>query len=151
MSKEELKQKITEMLPDAVFDETSEFLNVIVEPSALSEFMKKIRYDAQCDFDYLFNLSCVDWKDHFMMVYHLFSKSLKHTLVVKSKISNREKPEIASICSIWQTAELQEREVFDLFGIHFTNHPDLRRLFMEEDWKGFPLRKDYVDENMIEL
>jgi NADH-quinone oxidoreductase subunit C len=151
MSNEEIKSRITELLPSAAFEESSEFLNVFIERTALLPLMKSLRSDPNTDFDYLFNLTCVDWKDHFMMVYHLFSKKLKHTLVIKAKIEDRENPEIESICSIWKTAELQEREVFDLFGVKFLNHPDLRKLFMEEDWKGFPLRKDYVDENMIEL
>lgn len=151
MSQEELKTKITELLPSAMFEESSEFLQLILDAPDLLPLMKQLRSDTQTDFDYLFNLTCVDWKDHMMMVYHLFSKTLKHTLVVKAKISDREHPEIESLSEIWKTAELQEREVFDLFGVTFLHHPDLRRLFMEEDWKGFPLRKDYTDENMIEL
>ena len=151
MSNEELKSGLLEILPSAAFEESSEFLNLLIDAPALLPLMKTLRTDPKMDFDYLFNLTCVDWKDHFMMVYHLFSKKLKHTLVIKAKISDRENPEIETVCKIWKTAELQEREVFDLFGVRFLNHPDLRKLFMEEDWKGFPLRKDYTDENMIEL
>ena len=86
-----------------------------------------------------------------MMVYHLLSKTHQHTIVLKAKISNRENAEIETVCNIWRTAELLEREVFDLFGVKFINHPDLRRLFLSDDWNGYPLRKDYVDENMISL
>lgn len=151
MSNEELKSGLLEILPSAAFEESSDFLNLLIDAPSLLSLMKTLRTDSKMDFDYLFNLTSVDWKDHFMMVYHLFSKQLKHTLVIKAKITDRENPEIESVCSIWKTAEMQEREVFDLFGIRFLNHPDLRKLFMEEDWKGFPLRKDYTDENMIEL
>lgn len=70
---------------------------------------------------------------------------------MKAKLENRENPEIESLSGIWKTADFHEREVFDLFGINFLHHPDLRRIFMDDNWKGFPLRKDYMDENMIEI
>jgi NADH:ubiquinone oxidoreductase subunit C len=64
---------------------------------------------------------------------------------LKTRISDREKPQIDSVVDLWKTADLNEREVYDLLGIKFTNHPDLRRLFLDATW-GFPLRKDYVDD-----
>ena len=86
------------------------------------------------------------------VVYHFNSTQLKHNVVIKAKINSREKPEIETISDIWRTAEFHEREVYDLFGIVFKNHPDLRRIFLEDDWEGYPLRKDYVDEvNIVEL
>jgi NADH:ubiquinone oxidoreductase subunit C len=86
------------------------------------------------------------------MVYHLESLSLNQILVVKAKINDRENPMIDSVCSIWKTAEFHEREAYDLFGVRFNNHPDLRRLFLTEEWVGWPLRKDYEDPiNMIKL
>jgi NADH:ubiquinone oxidoreductase subunit C len=99
-------------------------------------------------FDYLISLTAVDWKDHFMMVYHLNSTSFGQLLVVKTRIDNRDKPEVDSVSDIWKTAEYHEREVFDLFGISFRNHPDLRRLFLEDGY-GFPLRKDFSDESRM--
>ena len=86
-----------------------------------------------------------------MMVYFLNSKTHKHNIVVKAKITDTINPKIESVYDIWKTAELNEDEIFDLFGVTFLNHPNLRRLFMPEDWPGFPLRKNYVDDNMIEL
>jgi NADH:ubiquinone oxidoreductase subunit C len=86
-----------------------------------------------------------------MMVYFLNSTTHKHNIVIKGKITDTTNPSIETVCHIWKTAELLEREVFDLFGVNFKNHPDLRRLFLEEDWVGYPLRKNYVDEHMIEL
>jgi NADH:ubiquinone oxidoreductase subunit C len=85
------------------------------------------------------------------MVYHLSSTEHRHTIVVKAKL-NREDPHIETVSDIWRTAEFHEREVYDLFGIKFTGHPDLRRLIMPDDWKGWPLRKDYDDPiNMVKL
>jgi NADH:ubiquinone oxidoreductase subunit C len=85
------------------------------------------------------------------MVYHLSSTVHRHTLVVKIKLP-RENPVIPTVSDIWRTAEFHEREAYDLMGVVFTNHPDLRRLFMTDDWQGWPLRKDYEDPvNMIKL
>ena len=87
-----------------------------------------------------------------MMVYHLRSTSHGHEMVLKAKIEDRENPRVDTLCDIWRTAEWHEREVFDLFGVDFTDHPDLRRLLLSDDWEGYPLRKDYVDPtNMIGL
>lgn len=151
MTNEELKNSITQSLPAATYDEAGEFLNVIIASEDLLPLMKELRSKEELHFDYLFCLTCIDWKDHLMMVYHLTSKTHNHSIVVKAKISDTNHPAIETVCNIWKTAELLEREVFDLFGVKFTNHPDLRRLFLEEGWNGFPLRKNYVDENMIEL
>lgn len=151
MNKEELKTALTALLPEAAFDEAGEFLTVIVPKENLVSFMTSLRNNAEFDMDYLFCLTCIDWKDHFMMVYHLLSKTHRHEFVVKAKIADRVDPKIETVSGIWKTANFHEREVFDLFGVKFINHPDLRRIFLDEDWPGFPLRKDYVDENMIEI
>ncbi|MGP8215737.1 MAG: NADH-quinone oxidoreductase subunit C [Bacteroidia bacterium] len=151
MTKEELKYNITELMPSAAYDETGEFLNVIIASDQLLPFMELLRTKKEFDFDYLFCLTCIDWKDHLMMVYHLLSKTHNHCLVVQAKITDINNPQIESVNGTWKTAELHEDEVFDLFGVNFLNHPNLRRLFLEEDWKGYPLRKNYTDPNMIEL
>ncbi len=151
MNNEGLKYTVSSILPEASFNEEGEFLEVNITSEELLPLMNELRTNPALDFDYLFCLTCVDWKDHLMMVYHLLSKEHKHTLVVKAKITDTINPEIETVCKIWRTAEFHEREVFDLFGVKFINHPDLRRLFLEEDWVGYPLRKDYTDVNMIEI
>jgi NADH:ubiquinone oxidoreductase subunit C len=151
MTKEELKIKISTVLPEAIVDETGEWLNVQVEPSAFRTFMEQVRSDQELDLDYLFCLTCVDWKTHLTMVYHLSSSTIRHNIVVKVKL-DRTQPEVDTICDIWRTAELHEREVFEMFGVVFINHPDLRKLILPDDWNGYPLRKDYEDPiNMIKL
>jgi NADH:ubiquinone oxidoreductase subunit C len=86
------------------------------------------------------------------VVYHLESTTLTHQLVLKVRTDDRENGSVDTVCDIWRTAELHEREAYDLLGIRFNNHPDLRRFFLEEGWIGHPLRKDYVDEvNIVEL
>ena len=151
MTPEELKPKLSELLPTAVFEEGAEWLTVVVDLSGWKEFASQLRFSPDLAFDYLFCITCIDWKTHFTMVYHLTSTIYRHTVVVKSKLDHIN-PEIETVCDIWRTAEFHEREAYDLFGVKFNNHPDLRRLFMTDDWKGWPLRKDYEDPvNMIKL
>ena len=147
MTNEELKQFIFAHTPQATFEE-SQFLNAIIPSEKIHELAKHLRENPSADFDYLVCLSGVDWKDHFMVVYHLQSRKHKHVFVLKAKITDRVNPSVDTVSDIWRTAELHEREVFDLFGIKFNDHPDLRRLFLDDTW-GFPLRKDYVDDVTI--
>ena len=147
MTNEELKQFISQQIPEAVFEE-SQFLNAIVEGDKAFSVLKSLRENPETNFDYLFCQSGVDWKDFFYVVYHLTSKKHNHTVVVKAKVSDRVNPQIESVAGIWKTAEMNELEIFDLFGIKFKNHPNLRRLFLDDTW-GFPLRKDYTDETNI--
>ncbi|MGB5665783.1 MAG: NADH-quinone oxidoreductase subunit C [Maribacter sp.] len=131
-------------------EEGSQFLNVIVQPKHLHELMSQLKKNPETHFDYLFCLSGVDWGEELGVVYHLESTTHRHIIVVKVSTADRENPTLDSVYDIWATAEFHEREVFDFFGIIFTNHPNLKRLFLTEEWEGFPLRKDYVDEiNMV--
>jgi NADH:ubiquinone oxidoreductase subunit C len=151
MTNEELKTKISQLQPAVTYDESGQWLQVHVEPVHWPVLARQLRMCAELNFDYLFCLTCIDWKTHLTMVYHLTSTQFRHTVVVKSNL-NRQQPEIHTVSHIWRTAELHEREVFDLFGVKFINHPDLRRLLLTDDWEGFPLRKDYEDPvNMIKL
>ena len=131
-------------------EEGSEFLNVIVQPEQLHELMTQLKTNEQTQFDYLFCLTGMDWGEELGVVYHLESTVHRHIVEVKVKTVDRENPTFDSVWDIWRTAEFHEREVYDFFGIKFNNHPNLKRLFLTENWEGFPLRKDYVDEiNMI--
>jgi NADH:ubiquinone oxidoreductase subunit C len=151
MDNETLHIKITEMLPTAVIDASGEWLNVVVEPSAFLPFMQQLRQEGDLFFNYLFCLTCVDWKTHLTMVYHLSSTQYRHNMVVKV-VLDRNAAAVETVSTIWRTAEMLEREVFELFGVHFLHHPDLRKLILPDDWVGYPLRKDYEDPiNMIKL
>jgi len=151
MLNEDLKLKLTGILPLIGFEEGGEWLNMIVPPEELKAFVLQLRSDPDLMMDYLFCLTCVDWKTHFTMVYHFSSTRYRHNIVVKAKI-DRTNPEIETVSDIWRTAEMLEREVYDLFGVKFLHHPDLRRLIMPDDWEGWPLRKDFEDPvNMVRL
>jgi len=152
MTNEELKIKITELLPPATFEEGGEWITVNMEPQSWLSFARQLRSDDALYFDYLFCLTCIDWKTHLTMVYHLSSTRYRHNMVIKAKL-DRNKPEIETVSHIWRTAEFHEREVYEMFGVNFLNHPDLRLLILPDGWEGKnPLRKDFEDPiNMIRL
>ena len=152
MLKEELKTRISEQLPTAAYDESGEWLNINIEPKDWLSFAQQLRHDDSLFFDYLFCLTCIDWKTHLTMVYHLSSTKHRHNIVVKSKL-DRNNPEIESVSGIWKTADFHEREVYEMFGVNFLNHPDLRLLILPDGWEGKnPMRKDFEDPvNMIRL
>lgn len=151
MTTEELKIELLALNPSLTFEEGGEWLNVNVAADNWLPLAEALRYTDSTYFDYLFCLTCVDWKTHLTMVYHLTSTRYRHNIVVKVKL-DRTAPAIESVCRIWKTAEFHEREVFELFGVNFLNHPDLRKLILPDDWEGYPLRKDYEDPiNMIKL
>ena len=153
MTNEELQSTITSWMPDLEFsEEGTQYLNVIVSKDKLIALITKLKEDSSTHFDYMFCLTCVDWPEHFQMVYHLKSSDLDHMMVLKVNLDNKEAAEIETVCHLYATAEFHEREVYDLFGVRFLNHPDLRRLLLTDDWVGHPLRKDYVDEiNIVSL
>lgn len=152
MTKEELKIKLTESFPTATFDESGEWLNFIIVPSDLLSAAEILRSKIELSFDYLFCQTCVDWKTHLTMVYHLESTTHRHQVVMKAQL-DRNKPEIETVSHIWRAAEFNEREAYEMFGVNFLNHPDLRLLILPDGWEGkFPMRKDFEDPvNMIKL
>jgi NADH:ubiquinone oxidoreductase subunit C len=145
MDKLQLGEFIRSLTRDLDILEGKQFLEVTVPPAAIHDLLKQLREREESQFDFLFCLSGVDYGTDLGVVYHLRSTKFDHTVVLKTRTSNRENPVIDSVTDIWQTAEFHEREVYDLLGIQFKNHPDLRRLFLDNSW-GFPLRKDYVDD-----
>ena len=99
-------------------------------------------------FDRLGMVTAVDRQEWFTLVYRLGSRALSAAVFLKTKV-RRDDPHVESLVGVWPAANWQEREVFDLFGIVFDNHPDLRRILLPEDWVGHPLRKDYEDARII--
>lgn len=150
MVNEALKEFILQREPEAEAVVGPQFLLVTIPSEKAFSLLSELKSNPQTSFDYLFCLTGVDWPRHMEVVYHLKSTTLNHILVFKAKINTRENPEMETVCPLWQTAEFHEREVFDLYGIVFKNHPDLRRLLLTDDWVGYPMRKDYKDPvNMI--
>lgn len=117
-------------------------MNEIIEiaPEEFYDYALKLRNEKQMDF--LECMTGMDWGDSLGVLYHLESTVTGERMILKSSTTDREKPELASVAGIWKTAELNEREVYDFFGIVFVNHPDMRRLYLRNDWVGHPFRKD---------
>jgi NADH-quinone oxidoreductase subunit C len=151
MTNTELQTLISSWNIEIIFSEAeSQFLNLRVNPEDLHQLASKLKSHPETSFDFMYCLTGMDWGTELGVVYHLESTLHRHNIVVRVNTADREEPVFDSLSDIWLTAEFHEREVFDFFGIKFNNHPDLKRLFMPLDWKGYPLRKDYVDEiNMI--
>ena len=115
----------------------------------LHEEMLKLRQGKHMDF--LRSLTGMDWGEEGLgVVYHLEDTNTRENIVVSTRTTNREKPDLPSVSHIWKGAEFNEREVYDYYGIRFIGHPDMRRLFLRDDWVGYPLRKDY-DESLNPL
>ena len=125
MTNEELKIKLPELIPSVVFEEGGEWITAFVDASNWKMIAQQLRSKEDFQFDYLFCVTCVDWKTHLTMVYFLTSTTYRHTLVIKTKL-DRNDPEIETVSDIWRTAEFHEREAYDLFGVKFLHHPDLR-------------------------
>ena len=119
-----------------------------IEPENIHKILADLHSEG---YDFLRSLTGMDWGEEGLgVVYHLEKTSTGENKVIKTATTNRENPELPSVCDLWKAAELNEREAYDFFGIHFIGHPDMRRLYLREDWIGHPFRKDY-DESLNPL
>jgi NADH-quinone oxidoreductase subunit C len=147
-----LVKRLREQFGGAI-TEATEFvgqLSLRVERGRIAEVCRQLRDDAETPFDYLSDLTCVHFPDRadapFEVVYNLYSISANER--VRLKVGTDEEAGVESVTALWPTANWMEREVYDLFGVHFVNHPDLRRILLPPDWEGHPLRKEYPLEFM---
>lgn len=143
-----MKDKILQIVPEAVIEDKTP-LTVTVPVTAFHELAYRLRTDEDLLFDYLVCMTGMDWGETLGVVYHLSSTRYGYQIVLKIETSDRENPELPSVSDIWTTANLNEREVLDFYGIHFINHPDMRHLFLRNDWVGYPFRKDYNEDPEI--
>ena len=140
LSGAEVARQIGEQLPDTVTgsDETT----VFVRSEAILDVARFLK--ESLDFDYLVSITAVDFLDHFDVIYHLRSIKNNYGVVLRTKCADRQSPSVPSVVSLWQGADLQEREVYDLMGISFEGHPNMKRIVLWEGYKGHPLRKDFI-------
>ena len=139
---EEVAKKIAEVVPGSVA--AADKVTVVVSSKSLYQVAEFLKNTLGLDFDYLNDLTAVDYLDYFEVVYHLTSLKHNHSLVLKTRCYEREKPKVSSVVSLWRAADFQEREVYDLMGITFEGHPNLKRLLLWEGFAGHPLRRDYL-------
>jgi NADH-quinone oxidoreductase subunit C len=146
-------QEIYAVLEHEFPGKVSDFMGEALEPylrvdgTSIVDVCRFLRDRGGMDFEVLSDLTAVDWpkEEKIQVVYHLFSYTHNHQIVLKVDLP-RDNPKIATIESVWKVANWFEREVYDLFGVIFENHSDLRRIMLPEDWIGYPLRKDYVEQ-----
>ncbi len=137
-----IQEKITTLFPEATFEE-GDVLLVNISDAKWHDLAKMLKEDAELKFDYLETIVGVDWTEKLGCVYYLNSTVLGHRISVRVATTDRENPMLHSVADLWTIAIIYEREVYDFFGIIFINNPDMRRLFLNIDWVGYPLRKDY--------
>lgn len=116
----------------------------LIKKDSLIEICKFLKNDSELQFNFLSDIAAVDClpqRPRFEVAYHLYSIPQKHRIRLKIKIEDGET--VPSVTSVWKTADWAEREAYDMFGIVFEGHPNLKRIYMPDEWEGFPLRKDY--------
>ena len=123
-----------------------EFVELLVDKKDIIKVLKSLKETPELKCNNLHCLTGVDYKEHMEVVYHLYSYELEHKIVVKARVT-REDPKIDSAYSLWKTADWQEREAYELYGIEFKGHPNLKALLLTDDFPGFPYRKDVPLEN----
>lgn len=151
MNNEQLLERITKAFPDVQAAMGKQCVEITLEPAQLQATVNTLRTQADFNFDYLFNLMGVDLDNKLGVFYHLESYAHKHQIVIRCFTATRDNASIPTLINEYPGVELLEREVFEFFGIHFDGHPDMRKLFLPEDWQGYPFRKDYYDPiNIVE-
>ena len=142
LSGKEIATQIEEKFPESVVESSEKA--VVVKSDSLLDVAAFLKDTPDFDFDYLNYITAVDYYDHFEVVYMLSSLEHNHSLVIKTRCYDRESPVLPSVVRLWQGADFQEREIYDLMGIKFEGHPNMKRIFLWEGFPGHPLRKDFM-------
>ncbi len=142
LSGKEIASKVEENFPGAVLESGPE--SILISSDLLFDVLAFLKGAEGLDFDYLTYVTAVDYLDYFEVVYQLASLKYNHSLVIKARLYERENPALPSVTGLWRGADFQEREIYDLMGIGFSGHPNLKRIFLWDGFEGYPLRKDYL-------
>ena len=138
----EIADKLSNVFPTSIIASDSEV--IVIDSKFFYQVADYLKNTAEFDFNYLANLTSADYLDYFEVIYNLVSLKHNHSLMLKTRCYGRENPEVPSVVSLWRTADYQEREVYDLMGITFTGHPNMKRLLLWDGFTGHPLRRDYL-------
>ena len=148
MNAQEIHARLKAQFGDAVGDLTEAKIDpfVTVKPDKIVEICRFARTEAGLDFDYCEDVTGIDWpaRNLIEVVYHQFSLQHRHQIVLKVE-TDRNQPAVPSVQGVWKAANWLEREVYDMLGVKFVGHPDMRRILLPDDWVGHPLRKDYQE------
>lgn len=150
MKPEEIYDVLTEAFGEAVLSFETELAgdpSILIAASAVADVCRYLAETETLAFDSLMCLSGSDLsaKDEDLeVVYHLYGMRHRHSVVIKTRVPKTD-PQLPTVSELWRTADWHEREAYDLYGIRFVGHPDLRRILLPDDWEGYPLRKDYTE------
>lgn len=142
LSANEIAKEITKRFPQAQAQASNDA--VLLKDEALFEVAEFLKNTPEFDFNYLNYITAVDYFDYFELVYQLTSLSHNHSIVLKTRCRGRDNSVVPSVVRLWRGADFQEREIYDLMGIRFDGHPNMKRIVLWDGFEGYPLRKDYV-------
>jgi NADH-quinone oxidoreductase subunit C len=142
LSAKEVAAKLEQQFPDSIIESNKDSL--LVKSESLLDLVSFLKTTPEFEFNYLSSITAVDYLDYFELVYHLTSMEHNHSLVIKTRCYDRENLVVPSIVSLYEGANVQEREIYDLMGISFKGHPNMKRIFLWDGFDGHPLRKDYL-------
>ncbi len=142
LSGKEIASQLEEQFPGSIVESNQNSL--VVKSEFLLAVATFLKTTPGLDFNYLTSITAIDYYNYFELVYHLTSLEHNHNLVMKTRCYDRRNPTLSSVVNLWRGADFQEREIYDLMGINFDGHPNLKRIFLWEGFQGHPLRKDYL-------
>ena len=142
LSGKEIASQLEEKFPGSIVESSEN--NIVAKSESLLEIATYLKDTPELNFNYLNFVTAVDYFDYFEIVYQPSSLEHNHSLVLKTRCYDRENPVVPSVISLWKGADLQEREIYDLMGIKFEGHPNMKRIFLWDGFQGHPLRKDYL-------
>jgi len=141
LSGNEIAAKLKKKFAEGIVEVSQNSL--VVKSEFLLNIASFLKTTPKLEFDYLVSITGVDYHDYFELVYQLMSLKHNHSLLIKTRCYGRDVPSVPSVVSLWRGADFQEREIFDLMGIRFDGHPNMKRIFLWEGFEGHPLRKDF--------
>ncbi len=142
LSGEEVAAVLEQQYPGSIIETRKD--NLLVKSESLFDLVSFLKTKPNLEFNYLSTITAVDYYDYFELVYQLISLEHNHSLVVKTRCYGRDNPTVPSLVALYRGADYQEREIYDLMGISFEGHPNLKRIVLWEGFEGYPLRKDYL-------
>lgn len=144
LSGEKIADKLKNWMTTSVVEGRQDYL--LIKAESLLEIASYLKTTSDFDFNYLNSITAVDYVEYFELVYNLVSIDHNHHLILKARCYDRDNPVIASVVGLWKGANFQEREIYDLFGIRFEGHPNMKRILLWDGFQGYPLRKDYNND-----
>ena len=142
LSGKEVAAKLEQQFTSDIVESNDRF--ILVKNEAIHDIISYLKTDPELDFNFLNYVTAVDYLDYFEVVYQLTSLKHNHDIVIKTRCYGRENLSVPSIVNLYSTANVQEREIYDLMGIRFEGHPNMTRIFLWEGFEGYPQRKDYL-------